>query len=395
MSDNTLLSDREIRTKLTRIRNQILLSYPFYGSLLMRMRFSLADCETACTDMKRILWDRAFISRLGDQEAEFVMLHEILHCCLLHCLRGQGMIDDWYNIAADIVVNSNILSAMGLGEFIVDGSPVMHLAPDGKEGREYTAEQVYEQILKHAREQLVCANYDGWLDSHSIWKEIRHTELMQELWKESMRQAAKQAGNATPSLIRQILDIEEKGQLDWRKILQEYIRVHFERFDYSFLPTDRRFSDSDFLMPAFNEMETEKVENIWFVADTSGSISDEMLTQMFIEIREALDQFEHLSGLLSFFDVKVTEPVLFESVDELLDMKPIGRGGTSFHAIFEYMKEHMIEKLPTAVIILTDGCASFPEEEAALGVPVLWIILGSEKEVPWGEYVNLPDSSVG
>ena len=59
--------------------------------------------------------------------------------------------------------------------------------------------------------------------------------------------------------------------------------------------------------------------------------------------------------------------------------------------IIEYMREHMLEKLPTAVIILTDGYAKYPREEAALGVPVLWILVAEENETPapWGTSVYL------
>ena len=88
-------------------------------------------------------------------------------------------------------------------------------------------------------------------------------------------------------------------------------------------------------------------------------------------------------------DTEVSEPELFESVDELNRITPIGGGGTSFKAIFGFMKEHYEDELPTAVIILTDGYAEFPEDDAACGLPVMWIIIDSEVEAPWGECIHL------
>lgn len=56
------------------------------------------------------------------------------------------------SIAADIVVNSNImlennmkLSSITLSKY----GPSMHVAPDGKEGYKYTAEQVYAMLSKN------------------------------------------------------------------------------------------------------------------------------------------------------------------------------------------------------------------------------------------------------
>jgi predicted metal-dependent peptidase len=37
------------------------------------------------------------------------MMHEILHVVLQHCLRGEDRDQERFNIACDIVVNSNIL----------------------------------------------------------------------------------------------------------------------------------------------------------------------------------------------------------------------------------------------------------------------------------------------
>lgn len=49
----------------------------------------------------------------------------------------------------------------------------------------------------------------------------------------------------------------------------------------------------------------------------------------------------------------------------------------------------MDEKLPRAVIILTDGYAEWPAEEMSQGVPVLWIIVDSNRICPWGLTVQI------
>lgn len=106
------------------------------------------------------------------------------------------------------------------------------------------------------------------------------------------------------------------------------------------------------------------------------------------EIKEAIEQIG-MSGLVSFFDTEVTEPANFEVVEDLYKAQPKGGGGTSFYVIFEYLEKMKIEELPRLMIILTDGYATFPKEEAALGIPVLWVIIGSKAQPDFGECIYI------
>lgn len=73
-------------------------------------------------------------------------------------------------------------------------------------------------------------------------------------------------------------------------------------------------------------------------------------------------------------------------MDELLNVKPVGRGGTSFSEVFRYMGENMSEELPDEVIVITDGYCDYPDESVRLGIPVLWMINNEEaEEPPWGK----------
>lgn len=85
----------------------------------------------------------------------------------------------------------------------------------------------------------------------------------------------------------------------------------------------------------------------------------------------------------------VSEPIPFETVEELMDVKPVGGGGTSFRRIFGYLRENMEDELPKLILILTDGCAPFPKEEDALDVDVIWVIIDSDVEPPWGNCVHI------
>ena len=142
-------------------------------------------------------------------------------------------------------------------------------------------------------------------------------------------------------------------------------------------------------MPAFSEQDDEQIENLWFCVDTSGSISRNILSEVLSEIRQAILLFNHLSGMLSFFDTHVTDPISFEDEEDLLDIPADGGGGTSFAAIFRFLKEFSQEDMPSAIIVLTDGYCSYPKESAAMDIPVLWIIYDNPMDPPWGRFVHI------
>ena len=414
------LSEEKIRKyiqKLLLSRMRILCNHGFYGLLLMHMVYSIDEkLETACTDGIRITFGTDFLDSLSNSELDFVMMHEILHVVLQHCLRGGDREHETFNIACDIVVNSNILlennmksSSITLKNYGVS----MHIAPDGKEGYEYTAEQVYDMLSKQkeknlqskgsgvakgrARQQATSENHSPrceW-DDHSRWGMYEEDAALRDVWVKRFEDAAQaieirdpsNSRGLLPRFAQRILGELRKPQTDWRTLLNDFIQE--EVADYSFSPPDRRFDDCPFFLPDFNGKE-DMVKDILFMIDTSASMSDAMITAAYSEIKGAIDQFDgKLKGWLGFFDTAIIKPEPFSSEDEFRIIRPAGGGGTDFQIIFEYVHKHMQDKLPASIIILTDGYAPFPQEKLAINIPVLWLINNNEVEPPWGKAARI------
>ena len=397
------LSDINIREYTKRIllsRLRLLCNNGFFGMLLMHMRCGLdCDCETAYTNGKKICFSPQFLDKLSDGELDFIMMHEVMHVALKHCLRGKNYEPERFNIACDIVVNSNILLSNHMDEKSItlkEYGVSMHTAPDGKEGYEYTAEQVYAMLPSTpvALKKLIKSDGDMW-DDHEKWEEDSMDDYEKQEWDQwvrtaceviSIRESSKTFGGP-PMMAQRLMKHINKSQIDWRTILNEFVQQEIN--DYSFSPPDRRFDDSPFFLPDFNEKD-EKVQNIWFLIDTSGSISDDAINAAYAEIRSAIEQFNgKLEGLLSFTESFVTDPIPFSNVDELTAIKPIGGGGNDFSAIFKYMKNNMSDNLPSQIIIITDGYDSFPKESETMGIPVLWLINNEDATPPWGKVARI------
>ena len=397
------LSDINIREYTKRIllsRVRLLCNNGFFGMLLMHMRFGLdCDCETAYTNGKKICFSPQFLDKLSDSEVDFIMMHEVMHVALKHCLRGKNYEPERFNIACDIVVNSNILLSNHMDEKSItlkEYGISMHTAPDGKEGYIYTAEQVYAMLPSTpvALKKLIKNDGDIW-DDHEKWEEDSMDDYEKQEWDQwvrtaceviSIRESSKTFGGP-PMMAQRLMKHINKSQIDWRTILNEFVQQEIN--DYSFSPSDRRFDDSPFFLPDFNEKD-EKVQNIWFLIDTSGSISDDAINAAYAEIRSAIEQFNgKLEGLLSFTESFVTDPIPFSNVEELTAIKPIGGGGNDFSAIFKYMKNNMSDNLPSQIIIITDGYDSFPKESETMGIPVLWLINNEDATPPWGKVARI------
>lgn len=433
------LSESKIKGCIKRLllsRMRILYNHGFYGLLLMHMIYAVSEeIETACTDGVRITFGIDFLDSLSDSELDFVMMHEILHVVLQHCFRGDVEDPEAYNIAADIVVNSNIMLENGMKASSITLSKygiAMHVAPDGKEGHEYTAEQVYAMLPKNlnkkgnnkspgsavgrAKKENKKGNNKGpgsavgrakkeiskeqhqpvqvW-DDHSQWGKYEEDDTLRDVWLKRFEDAAEaieirdpsNARGLLPAFAERILKELKKSQTDWRTILNDFVQE--EVVDYSFSPPDRRFDDSPFFLPDFNGKE-DMVEDILFMIDTSGSMSDDMIAAAYSEVKGAIDQFNgKLKGWLGFFDAAIIKPQPFSDENEFKIIKPAGGGGTDFQIIFEYVFHHMSDKLPASIIILSDGDAPFPLEKLAGGIPVLWLLNNEEVNPPWGKVARI------
>ena len=434
------ISEADIRAGVKRImlsRMRILTSNGFYGLLLMHMKFNLdEECETAATDGVRIYFGPQFLSKLSNSELDFVLMHEIMHVVLRHCLRTGERDSLLFNIACDIVVNSNILLSNGMDLSTItlrEFGESMHIAPDGNEGYMYTAEEVYEMYpASKDKRKGNKGNKDGdnnssgkdgggsgketqgtgktrvkggknggggregW-DDHSRWGTVAEEELLEELWVKrfedaceaiKIRDSSNERG-LMPLFARRMLEDMHGKTLDWRSILADFVQE--EVVDYSFSPPDRRYDGGDFYLPDFNDTELS-VKDILFMIDTSGSMSDKEVAEAYDEVRQAIGQFgSRLRGWLGFFDAAIIEPKPFSDIGELGEIKAAGGGGTDFGIIFRYARERMTENPPVSIIIMTDGRAPFPQESAANSVPVLWLITNNIVEPPWGRTARICD----
>lgn len=423
--------------KLLVARLNLLAEHGFYGLLLMRTSLGLSNsCSTAYTDSKGIFFSPKFLSKLSLEDTEVILLHEILHIVLRHCFRGNDYDDKLFNIACDIVVNSNIKKSLGNKKEAItilkgtkEQEELMHIAPDGKEGYIYTAEEVYEMLVKKEKKGKAGSagssssiskssksgsssssfSADGTIDSHEYWPKNNDSQEdaknAEKEWIVAIAKAAdsyqKQLDNLNkiraankisklpgdlPSDVVRLLKSLKNPTVDWRSALQDFL--HEEVFDYTFLPPDNRYQGSEFFLPSFSDTE-QQISNIVFLIDASGSVDDDFLTEFLSEIRGFQEQFRSKAECyIGIFDVRLT---FFEKIEDIKDIQDIrfeGGGGTD---LYEPLKEvfEMIGDDINCFVVLTDGYMYFPAEKDFHHLPVLWLINNDEMTPPYGRVARL------
>lgn len=373
------MSDRTNR--LERIRTQILLRQPFLGWMLQKIDLILSPgIQSAATDGLSIFIDPEFIDSIGDTEMTFLLLHELLHVLLLHPSRAKGRNKVPYNIACDIVVNDTLIHyGFSCGEL----KPIRGERYD-LDGSRYSVEEVYERIPK-AKNPVLLDLHGFWVGSVS--RSIRSKDII-DRW---VREASQEGWTPKDDFLFRTLvksGMPVRVHLHWIAILESYLTKIAP--DYTYQRTDRRFQD--ILIPDFIAEESS-LEQVWFVIDASMSITEDVLYSMYAQIKHLFRRFPSVRCHLSFFSTIVNEPVSIENQDSIeAGFRRIGTtGGTSFHVIFQAMRRYFPVELPKLVVVMTDGCARFPDKDMAFGVPVIWLIYRNTIEAPFGRTVTIDE----
>ena len=428
----TKIRRNQLRSKLQDSRSRLMDSYPYFAILLMYLKFVAVDnIRNISTNGRCIFFNANFISKLYPSELDFILCHQIMHIVNGDIWRSHALRGDDYHRACDIHNNYQLIGVgWRVNNFSHFGKLQWQIPMCTKDIEELSAEEIRE-LLPYSLSVLDERTRNRYMTDSDLYWDYKHSnyvdgivildipemtkyieelntekdestitgkgnkkvldggEELEDFWLNQSEKAmslTKGMGKKTgtiPGGIKRDIEKNKKRQIDWKTVLNEFVQE--EVTDYSFTPPDRRYIDGGFFLPDFNEKDFTP-KDILFMADTSGSINRAALSRVYSEISGAIEQFNgKLCGKLGFFDTEVRDPIGFESVEEISSIISYGGGGTSFYAVFDYVREHIEEFVPAMIVIFTDGYASFPEKEMTMNIPVLWLISNDEITPPWGK----------
>lgn len=167
-------ASEKLHTPVQQARSWFISSYPLLGALAAA--FTIIEDQQICqredvsvaavdAEAKEIYINPA--AKLSEQQARFVIAHELLHVGLYHQGRRQGRDPFLWNVACDYVIN-NWLTEMGIGEFPYFGA----LNDPSVSGK--SAEEVYSLICQDLRRYRKLATLKGTGCGDMLEGRIRH-----------------------------------------------------------------------------------------------------------------------------------------------------------------------------------------------------------------------------
>lgn len=405
-----MVKDKDQETRIIRSRVQMLMKFPFFGTLLLHMPIEETyDIQTCATEGKKLYYNPDFTKTVTDAELNFILTHEILHAALGHIWRRNNREHQKFNFAADYAVNA-IIHEMECSDIRMPKGCLYDKKFENK-----SAEEIYDLLPDQPKVQQNGQGGGGksgkqgknsgsgqgnnpsngrQIDDHSMWDNAetqKDKDKQAREWSERMINAAEvaeaKARGTVPGYLKRLIGSLTKPQKNWRQLLAEF--VEHEVYDYGFCPPDRRlYSVTDVFLPSFNE-ETDLVKDFIFVIDTSGSIGDKELTVFYSEIVGCIQQFGSLKGHLLFCDTEVAAEYEIEDVSDILAAKPAGGGGTRMEAAIEYTikKQESGEWDVSGMAILTDCWDGYELKEGEVPFKTLWLSTTERKGPSYGTTV--------
>lgn len=387
-----------IPRRLLEARVKLMLSQPYLASAIAR--YPVVDstaqgwCETMATDGYYIYINSDFCESLETEEISFVFAHEVLHCLLGHIDRRNERDPNLWNQAIDYATN------LMLVEF---GLRMPRNGLIDRSFRGLTSEEIYKILQEEESKKGDGGGEASKLPRGEVWDihldpgDPRGMGRRAEEFptEEERRRIRISLGNDLRSklhgtqagLFRSEIKRAGESRVSWRELMSRFFHG-LRRDDYRLFPPNPKHVWRGIYLPSVG---VPGPEHIIAVVDTSGSMSDDDLSQVLSEL-DRLRSVTNCRLTLIQCDAKlqqVEEYEAFEWVDfERTEI--IGRGGTSFIPPFEWAEDRIRNEgmRPDALVYLTDGFGFFPRQ--APPFPVLWIVtrFGSDS-FPFGSRIEM------
>ena len=371
-----------IDDKIRKFKYDLLRKLPFYGDILLKMPIVRNDSiQTAQTDGRKIEYNGHFMESMSDGQCNFVIMHEVFHVLLHHCSRSIGRNPRFWNTAADIIVNSMLLSL----KYDMDRLKIDFERPqDGIFANvEFgdTVETIYEKIAQANRfslppapgkkQRIISIDKKIFLDPPDDLITVNTEEgvtlfpdeygqysdgsdgLSESMIDQIVRDAINKNRSTAGSFFapRELILLEDARYINWKAVLKDFLQEEIND-ESSYTTPERKYLHMDLILPGYSLTE-ERIEEIWAFVDSSGSIGDlEMkgfITQLFRISKEFKCVFNICYWNTSVSDVYMNIP------DEkaLLKAVPKHSGGTDINCVYRWINENKIS--PEIMLILTDG----------------------------------------
>lgn len=414
--------NKQLQQKVDAALYTLQAKFPFWGPCVYWTNATVEDMGgyRAATDGRNIIFDAKFIEGASQALINGVAVHEMEHILRMHHIRMGDREPEVWNLACDTIINADLEEyfAHYPDQFQLDDYFNKTAFERESEAQidnldDYTEEDLYEILMVKLDRDAQADGYEGYSDmkeqmKQSILDKIKEAvdridnpscgdsegEKSQEerhieaLINECVESEKANAGNM-PGHYQDYEDERKEPKVPWQDKLRQFLTQSFKK-EYSWKEFEKRTIYRDLYLPKSNPKES--VGNLGIALDASGS--------MYWEFQKCIDE---ISGLVKEvnpdvihsmqFDTDVHHYEVLEAVEDFPIVEGATWGGTAFDPIFDFIKEKEFDEGMTALLIFTDGYASFEAENP--GYPVMAVITenGTSEYFPdWVEVIQIPAS---
>jgi predicted metal-dependent peptidase len=418
--------------RVSQARTKLVARLPFFGHLALKLRPRLCkegdfvDTAAVAPDGTLVVNEK-FLDTLSDTELCFVIAHEVMHPAMLYFERMSTRIPKLWNVAHDFAINLLIKQMADANIKVLDS------ALQDDKYRDWSAEEIYDDILKDAVLVNICMSGDGdpkdgqgkgqpgqgkgkpgkgqgggrnplndplfgdarpdLSESEDGRKAAQGDKGAQNRintdWKISIVAAAqkheKQKGRGSlPAGLMRLIEEFTDPKVDWREKLAKWVGENGRRQDYTYARPSRRSESVNQYLPSLKKY---GVADVTVFVDTSGSIGDSQLKEGLAEIQGVCDDLG-IGVRALVIDADVHDDIKVEDAYEL-SQKLSGGGGSNFCPGFEKLQDEGYEGV---VIAFTDGDIQVPCDKPECLKGVLWCIYEGCRTptTAWGETIEIP-----
>lgn len=379
-------NDEAMARRLAACQVRLADRFPFFGALLMMcpVRFTEA-LPTAATDGEALYFNPRFVKRLSSAALDGLVVHELLHCALLHLPRRGSRDARLWNIAADIHVNGVVRTLPGL-ELPAGAAEEPSLAC-------LSVEEIYAALLSSRKPQPAITLLD--LHEQALGGDTGAGNLpgdrLSAHWSGLVHRAmaaAHQLHGSVPAVLERTVRETHAPQLDWRSALWRSV----VQTPDDFMGFDRRHLWQGLYL---DTLEGFRVE-VDVCIDTSGSVQADQLGIFLGELRGIVSAYPSVCCNLYYADAACRGPFPVDAASDF--PAPVGGGGTDFNPFFNLLARRQAAECRTSerglAIYLTDGHGTFPSRPPDRNV--LWVVTPGGQPTarfPFGQVVRLLPSA--
>jgi predicted metal-dependent peptidase len=401
---------------MTAARTRLLLDFPWYGSLAMRLKVEPDEnIKTFQTDGTRLAYNPAALDAVTDLELTGIIAHEVMHCALLHPFRrGSRNAQEW-NEATDYAVNAECARAGlklpdgclidpqydGLSAEVIyaqrakqkrqneqnqQQQPQQQPQPQGGQGAEQNPEPITGTVVDAPPAPAqVSPDPDPNGSASGQQPQPAPQPMTESDWKIAAEQATDVARGCgkLPAGIDRAVKMARTETADWRATLREFVE-HTTPSDYSWMSPNRRYISDGLYLPGIVK---ENLGKLAFAVDTSGSINTRQLAAVAAELQAIVSECRPDLLVVIYSDAAVRSTQEFSADDEIT-LNAKGGGGTRFKPVFDML--NTADEPPVCLIYFTDLDATDKKELTQPDYPVLWCTdLSVTENGPFGETMRI------